>query len=148
NDTATTEIYTLSLHDALPISQRFDLIGGPACQAQSLQPARDFRFDTASGTQLAVELQQCLDGHLLVKAALFGKISDEVRAGLRPAISEKTDLPAIGMEDVDDHPHRGGFARPVRPDESVDRSLWHREREVVNRGHTAEGQIGRASCRE
>ena len=24
NDTATTEIYTLSLHDALPISDRFD----------------------------------------------------------------------------------------------------------------------------
>src|SRR2546426_12820582 len=24
NDTATTEIYTLSLHDALPISRRFD----------------------------------------------------------------------------------------------------------------------------
>src|SRR2546430_12357575 len=28
NDTATTEIYTLSLHDALPISQQvFDLVG-------------------------------------------------------------------------------------------------------------------------
>src|SRR2546425_6021387 len=27
NDTATTEIYTLSLHDALPISQRFSAIG-------------------------------------------------------------------------------------------------------------------------
>src|SRR3712207_7278150 len=27
NDTATTEIYTLSLHDALPISDR--LVGGP-----------------------------------------------------------------------------------------------------------------------
>src|SRR5260370_41762839 len=26
NDTATTEIYTLSLHDALPISNSFDLI--------------------------------------------------------------------------------------------------------------------------
>src|SRR2546421_11596040 len=25
NDTATTEIYTLSLHDALPISHRFDI---------------------------------------------------------------------------------------------------------------------------
>src|SRR2546430_14447462 len=29
NDTATTEIYTLSLHDALPISLRF-LLGPPA----------------------------------------------------------------------------------------------------------------------
>src|SRR5258707_7307420 len=28
NDTATTEIYTLSLHDALPISLERDLLGG------------------------------------------------------------------------------------------------------------------------
>src|SRR3712207_8927064 len=28
NDTATTEIYTLSLHDALPISERRDLLPG------------------------------------------------------------------------------------------------------------------------
>src|SRR5258706_12769234 len=28
NDTATTEIYTLSLHDALPICSRFDLAVG------------------------------------------------------------------------------------------------------------------------
>src|SRR2546426_5849250 len=29
NDTATTEIYTLSLHDALPISGRGGLVGAP-----------------------------------------------------------------------------------------------------------------------
>src|SRR3712207_8977159 len=32
NDTATTEIYTLSLHDALPISS-FDAGGGRPCRA-------------------------------------------------------------------------------------------------------------------
>src|SRR4029434_11350077 len=31
NDTATTEIYTLSLHDALPISQRERERGGKVC---------------------------------------------------------------------------------------------------------------------
>src|SRR2546422_9175309 len=36
NDTATTEIYTLSLHDALPIS----LPGTPCTQALSLRPLR------------------------------------------------------------------------------------------------------------
>src|SRR5258708_39141940 len=30
NDTATTEIYTLSLHDALPISNTLQLVCGPA----------------------------------------------------------------------------------------------------------------------
>src|SRR5207237_9843175 len=40
-DTATTEIYTLSLHDALPISLRHKLIpGAPACvNARSIQPS-------------------------------------------------------------------------------------------------------------
>src|SRR5437588_7978725 len=46
NDTATTEIYTLSLHDALPISQH--IAGaeaaqrGPAQQADTLDAALEF----------------------------------------------------------------------------------------------------------
>src|SRR3712207_8191510 len=39
NDTATTEIYTLSLHDALPISRRADRAHGRA--AVDRRPARD-----------------------------------------------------------------------------------------------------------
>src|SRR5256886_15679311 len=35
NDTATTEIYTLSLHDALPISKR-TLVDGPFTEAKEL----------------------------------------------------------------------------------------------------------------
>src|SRR5437660_5041137 len=41
NDTATTEIYTLSLHDALPIAGATDVVGGtftPHCAA--IHPAR------------------------------------------------------------------------------------------------------------
>src|SRR3712207_8696610 len=38
NDTATTEIYTLSLHDALPISSR------PATRIRAGKPLRDFRL--------------------------------------------------------------------------------------------------------
>src|SRR5687767_15372583 len=33
NDTATTEIYTLSLHDALPISREYRPDGHPGCRA-------------------------------------------------------------------------------------------------------------------
>src|SRR2546425_8675958 len=33
NDTATTEIYTLSLHDALPISDRAETTGAPVARA-------------------------------------------------------------------------------------------------------------------
>src|SRR3712207_7737516 len=38
NDTATTEIYTLSLHDALPISRR--LHGGSGLRLRGLRDAR------------------------------------------------------------------------------------------------------------
>src|SRR6266404_9708289 len=45
NDTATTEIYTLSLHDALPIS-RAPSTGSPC----SRRTARSWRWDMAHGT--------------------------------------------------------------------------------------------------
>src|SRR3712207_9530568 len=38
NDTATTEIYTLSLHDALPISRRQQVVGGRS-EARNLRVA-------------------------------------------------------------------------------------------------------------
>src|SRR5256885_7709623 len=41
NDTATTEIYTLSLHDALPISQFGGSAGGDALARAAPQHARD-----------------------------------------------------------------------------------------------------------
>src|SRR5260221_11634779 len=43
NDTATTEIYTLSLHDALPICSRLS-------QCRSLEPRR-FQWATVAGPQ-------------------------------------------------------------------------------------------------
>src|SRR5438067_11284109 len=39
NDTATTEIYTLSLHDALPICYRATLVGSRAPRARQLRSA-------------------------------------------------------------------------------------------------------------
>src|SRR3712207_8876059 len=38
NDTATTEIYTLSLHDALPISVKFKYFCSPHHRDSALQP--------------------------------------------------------------------------------------------------------------
>src|SRR2546427_11783295 len=45
NDTATTEIYTLSLHDALPISARrlFPRVGGPSVPGKARRQGRDHR---------------------------------------------------------------------------------------------------------
>src|SRR2546426_1628070 len=56
NDTATTEIYTLSLHDALPICQRMD--GWPlqtVCGSAGLMPcvpAAPHRFASLAGNQV------------------------------------------------------------------------------------------------
>src|SRR3712207_7537196 len=54
NDTATTEIYTLSLHDALPISGPFSLLLGEG-------RGRDARASTRSGTS-AGRLRSACDG--------------------------------------------------------------------------------------
>ena len=57
NDTATTEIYTLSLHDALPICQQpqraqevkfFDQIGGDQQLHQALLPLGEAASDSSS----------------------------------------------------------------------------------------------------
>src|SRR5215217_2671182 len=49
NDTATTEIYTLSLHDALPISQGTDRLSTTAMQAA---PCHVLRLPHVSGKPL------------------------------------------------------------------------------------------------
>src|SRR2546426_1118754 len=40
NDTATTEIYPLSLHDALPISSQFKLVSFPAAPDSTPHPVK------------------------------------------------------------------------------------------------------------
>src|SRR2546430_12812998 len=55
NDTATTEIYTLSLHDALPISDRSALIrwhAEPYCGDIAPMPARCERLQDRKSTRL------------------------------------------------------------------------------------------------
>src|SRR3712207_9562269 len=69
NDTATTEIYTLSLHDALPISQRalLDLAGSLGGDAQHLP-------GLAEGVQLAVRV--VAEPQLDHPALLLGEFGD------------------------------------------------------------------------
>src|SRR2546422_365824 len=48
NDTATTEIYTLSLHDALPICARAARRGGSGARLDGRLPGRDGRGSAAA----------------------------------------------------------------------------------------------------
>src|SRR6267154_747228 len=50
NDTATTEIYTLSLHDALPITLRFDAAG----RAELLLTPGAYRYALSGGPEQGV----------------------------------------------------------------------------------------------
>src|SRR3712207_9414448 len=58
NDTATTEIYTLSLHDALPIWNEANHCGEPTCNRVKLVAAywRKLRQECRECKILAVEL--------------------------------------------------------------------------------------------
>src|ERR1039457_7550156 len=60
NDTATTEIYTLSLHDALPISK----LEGAQCQSCDRAEARHHRLSDRKSTRLN-------SSHLVISYAVF-----------------------------------------------------------------------------
>src|SRR4030088_639474 len=80
NDTATTEIYTLALHDALPISRGFDELLGVG--KKSLLVADDFELDPIRKTRSeehTSELQSLY--HLGCRLLLAQK--SRVRAGSR-----------------------------------------------------------------
>src|SRR2546422_7112796 len=51
NDTATTEIYTLSLHDALPILPAGYLISTDRCDKMPLHPQMELALDGSSATR-------------------------------------------------------------------------------------------------
>src|SRR5579884_4240423 len=75
NDTATTEIYTLSLHDALPICIRSTAARPPG----SGSPDATVRFDDARSEEHTSELQS--RGHLVCRLLLEKKKLPDRRAG-------------------------------------------------------------------
>src|SRR5256885_6752238 len=66
NDTATTEIYTLSLHDALPIS-KVDPAGRPSCKFAANRVIRSRRF-ALLGDRKSTRLNS---SHLVISYAVF-----------------------------------------------------------------------------
>src|SRR5471030_3373692 len=54
NDTATTEIYTLSLHDALPISWRHDRHRGRAGRRRGCRAWRDRKSTRLNSSHLGI----------------------------------------------------------------------------------------------
>src|SRR5256885_7329708 len=80
NDTATTEIYTLSLHDALPISLRAHLLPDPQCETAKykgitgkpptgLHTGRSVHWGGASGRDR--KSTRLNSSHLVISYAVF-----------------------------------------------------------------------------
>src|ERR1041385_9512767 len=63
NDTATTEIYTLSLHDALPIfsQSRVDAARIPSCRWNSVEPGRSEEHTSELQSRLHLVCRLLLD---------------------------------------------------------------------------------------
>src|SRR5258708_29744369 len=74
NDTATTEIYTLSLHDALPISGDRPVPHGDGCRKLRRGPVR---HEHAGGARLCLHLQprseeqRLNSSHQIISYAVF-----------------------------------------------------------------------------
>src|SRR5256885_10915437 len=79
NDTATTEIYTLSLHDALPISAAHIILARPhelyRCAAQTLGDrrglARYVRIDHGAPAKADRKSTRLNSSHLVISYAVF-----------------------------------------------------------------------------
>src|SRR2546427_7419218 len=82
NDTATTEIYTLSLHDALPISsctsRRDRRAGRPCCSSRSRGATRSFPASDRKSTRLN-------SSHSQISYAVFCLKKKSRRDQTRPA---------------------------------------------------------------
>src|SRR3712207_8847355 len=65
NDTATTEIYTLSLHDALPIFKSYNLRGFSFREFLNLQTGMKFR---------AYTLEDILSNHEQIAKGILSKV--------------------------------------------------------------------------
>src|SRR2546430_16375179 len=70
NDTATTEIYTLSLHDALPICSRFVVLHGQRTP-DDLPPLGRNAGESASGQQEDRKSTRLNSSHSQISYAVF-----------------------------------------------------------------------------
>ena len=92
-------------------------------EVEAFQPGGYFGRDVAAAAQLAVEFEELADLHFAVEAALLGKVADAVGAAAGELLPKTRILPRVGVEDVHDHAHGGGFARAVGAYEAVYRAL-------------------------
>src|SRR2546426_8017282 len=90
NDTATTEIYTLSLHDALPISL-FD-------KAPKIHAVPDEERDVLPGIELRLDRKSTRlnSSHLVISYAVFCLKKKNKKPNRPPPLAPRCRRPALG----------------------------------------------------
>ena len=78
------------------------------------------------------------DPHLRIEAALLGHVAEATAYPSVDGLAAPAHRTGVGREHAEGDAHRGGLARPVRPDEPHDAPLGHGERDVVERDEVAE----------
>src|SRR3712207_9081748 len=99
NDTATTEIYTLSLHDALPILPVVTHHRPRKVHKHELVVLCDVSGSVAGFSHFTRMLTQALRVHFTgVRAFTFGDSTDEVTRFFRPRVDVADAIARIGRE--------------------------------------------------
>src|SRR5687768_17730529 len=75
DDTATTEIYTLSLHDALPISSGSRPVGASGCRFQRTSPSACMRQASGPATSPRSSPTRCRNGSMPTWASCAPAVS-------------------------------------------------------------------------
>src|ERR1017187_9907156 len=119
-------------------AQRIDAAAGAMRQVKPGKPGSDLPVDFASAAEFAEELQQGADLHLAVESALLGEVSDQVIARGGHLVAQHADLPAVGIEDVDDHADRKRLPAAIGTDKTEDAAFGDAEGEVIHGGDLAE----------
>ena len=125
--------------EPLPHAQRERSRGftGSVGQAHEIQQViHSGRPDTHRGTQRqqVIACRAALVHRLcLQQRPQFGH--GRGRVCVRPAVDKR--LPGGGPVQTEDHPHRGGLARPVRPQKACDAARLDREADAVDRDDIA-----------
>ena len=126
--------------------ERLDFLIGVVRQIQTFQPAIEIVLAIAAALEFGVEAQQLAHEHLAVQAALFGQVADAIgsSAAAGGILAQNLDAAAVGVQDAHNHAQRGGLARSVGPDESVNRPARNGQIQRVNRHLLPEG-LGHAN---
>src|SRR5438132_4264984 len=99
NDTATTEIYTLSLHDALPISRKLPRRACGTSRFPDGSPVRAVRIPDRKSTRLN-------SSHTVISYAVFclkkkTRVRRTVRSGRLLGHHDVTERVSVGDEGID-----------------------------------------------